>query len=216
MIRLFGFEIPSYVFSFFLTNIFLLVFSLVLTRNLKVFQISKRQAAAECIVEFLVNFVDSTMGNRELAVRYTPIVGSFFITILFCNYSGLIPGFGVVPGLQAPTSALTGTVGLAICSVVISIACGIREKGLSYFKHFIQPYAFILPLNILEEVKKPVSLSLRLFGSVFAEEVIIFSVYAIFPTIAPVPFYFISIFFGALQAYIFTLLTTTYIASATT
>jgi F-type H+-transporting ATPase subunit a len=215
MIHLFGLDIPSFLFSFFLIDIFLLVISLILTHNLKVFNISKKQAFTEWIVEKLLNLVTETMGDKALAIRYTPILGSFFITILVCNYSGLIPGFGIVPGLQSPTSVLTGTVGLAICALVLSIISGIREKGLSYFKHFIQPYAFILPLNILDEIKKPVSLSLRLYGSVYAEEVVIFSVYKIFPAVAPVVFYFISIFFGALQAYIFTLLTTTYFASAT-
>lgn len=204
------FTIPSAITSTWLIIAVLAVVSLLLTHNLKIRPTSRRQVVAEMIVTGLLGLVESTVDTPQQARRLLPVLGSFFILILTANYSGLIPGFGVLPGLQAPTSVLSVTAGLGICSFVYMLYLGIHAKGFGYFKHWVQPFAVMLPLNILDEVVKPLSLALRLFGSVYAEEIMIISIAQLIPVGVPVPFYFISLFFGALQALIFTMLSATY------
>ena len=92
---------------------------------------------------------------------------------------------------------------------------GFKAQGLRYLKHFISPHPVMLPMNIMEEFVRPLSLSLRLYGNIYAEEMLVASIFAMVPLCMPLPFMFISAFFGFIQALVFTLLTATYIASAT-
>lgn len=210
-----NFYIEPYVITAFAVTLILAVLCFFLSRGLKLYKISRRQAIAEIIVSSCLNMVSSAMGGEEKAKKYLPVVGSFFICIIFSNYLGVIPGNGIFRGFLSPTSVLTGTVSLAICSFGLTMYFGIRAHGLKYFKHYVEPYVPFLPINLIEEFSKPLSLSLRLFGSIVAEEGLLVAIYGVFPYGLPVLFIFISLFFGALQAYIFTMLTATYIDQAT-
>jgi len=185
------------------------------TRDLKIIPQKRSQITVELAVDTLMTFLGSIMGSKEKAMKYFPLLGSLFFIILISNYSGLLPGFGHTPGLQAPTSALSFTAALAIVVFFSTHIQGVRAKGLRYFKHFVDPHPLMLPLNLMEELVKPLSLSLRLYGNIYGEETLVASIFAMAPLFIPLPFMFLGIFFGFIQALVFTLLTATYLASAT-
>lgn len=172
------------------------------------------QNVAEAAVEGLLAFFTSILGE-DRARKYTPVLATFFMFILLCNYSGLVPGAGQIRGFQPPTSDWNVTGGLAIIVFFLTHYFGVRAKGLSYFKHFLQPFWPFLPLNILEEFARPLSLTLRLFGNIFAEETILAFLLAMAPFMVPVAMMGLSLLLAAIQALVFTILATSYIASAT-
>lgn len=172
------------------------------------------QNAVEWAVESLYNFYEGIMG-KEACKKYFPLVASLFIYILFCNYSGLLPGAGHLPGLAPPTASINCTMALAIVAFVSMIAVGIRSHhGLSYFRHWLQPFAFLLPLMILEDLVKPVSLTLRLYGNVYGEETITSVFFDMLPIGLPVIMQAFSVLMGLIQALVFSLLTAIYIKEA--
>lgn len=174
------------------------------------------QNAMEMLLDGLLNFLGNVMGSKEKARRYLPLLGSFFIFILISNYSGLLPGAGIIPGFNPPTSTWSVTAGLALIVLLSSHYFALREKGLKrYLKHFIEPVFIMLPLNILEELIKPLSLSLRLFGNIFGEELLLAIFIALVPIIVPIPIMFLSLLLGGIQALVFTMLAAIYIAGAT-
>ena len=125
-------------------------------------------------MEALLGLLEQVM-DRKRAVQYLPLLGSFFLFIIVSNYSGLIPGAGEIKGFKAPTSHWGVTAGLAIVVFVAVQLNGIRKKGLKYFKHFAEPVMMaplMIPLNILEEVVKPFSLSLRLAANIYGGEAV--------------------------------------------
>lgn len=209
-------NIPGYITTMVVISIILIIVAWLIGRKITVHGIGKAQAFAELGTEMLMNLVEDIMGSRKKMLKYTPFLASMFLFILVANYSGMVPGAGMISQFVAPTSTLTVTLGLGISALILTITFAIKARGTKAFlKNFIQPYAIVLPLNIIDEATKPVSLGLRLFGSIIAEEILIAAVYNIMPWIAPIPFYFISVFFGALQAFIFTVLTSIYISGAT-
>jgi len=175
---------------------------------------SRLQNAVEYVVEAILNFLTQIMGDEKLAREYLPLLGSFFILILASNYSGLLPGAGHIPGLQAPTSTLSVTAAFALIVFFATHISGVRRKGLKYFKHFIEPYVFMLPLNIIEELVRPLSLSLRLFGNIFGEEMVVAGLLSLLPLFVPVPMMILGVLFGLVQAYVFTMLAAIYISAA--
>jgi F-type H+-transporting ATPase subunit a len=134
---------------------------------------------------------------------------------LISNYSGLLPGAGHTPGLKAPTSNWSVTVGLALVVFMSVIYFGVKERGVDYFKHFVQPIPVMLPMNIIEQFTRPLSLSLRLFGNVYGEEMVVAGLFSLVPLILPLPMMFLGLLFGFIQAFVFTLLASIYISEAT-
>ena len=165
------------------------------------------QSAMELLVEALRNFLGDVLGGDN-ARRYLPLLGTMFLFILVANFSGL------VPGIKPPTATLSVTAGLAIIIFLSVNIFGIKQKGLGYFKHFISPFAFLLPLIIIEEIVRPVSLSLRLYGNIFGEKTVVTEITNLIPLIAPLPFFFLGILLGFLQALVFTMLSSIYISGA--
>jgi len=185
------------------------------TRRLEKIPTRRLQVFMEMGLGMLLDFLDGIMGDRTRAKRYFPLLASFFILILLSNYSGLLPGAGHVTGLQAPTSTWSVTVAFAIVVFFATHYYGVKAKGLGYFKHFIEPIPFLLPLNILEEFTKPLSLSLRLFGNIYGEEMVIAGLFSLLPLFLPVPMQILSLLFGFIQAFVFTMLASIYISTAT-
>lgn len=172
------------------------------------------QNVVEWAVESMHNFFEDIMGEKACK-RYFPLVATLFIYILVANYTGLLPGSGHIPGLAAPTSSINCTMALAVIVFVAVQIIGIREHhGLGYFKHFLKPFAFMLPLMVLEELVRPVSLTLRLYGNIFGEETVAASFFDLVPIGLPVVMQALSVLMGLVQALVFALLTGIYIMEA--
>ena len=186
---------------------FIVLLSIWLTRDLKVNQISKRQAVAEFIVTWLQNFVRGMIG--EEAKEYVPYLVSVLIYIALSNVIGLF-------GLKPPTKDLNVTVALSLMSIILIEASGIRKKGVKkWFKSFAEPVAVIAPINVLEIFIRPLSLCMRLFGNVLGAFVIMELIKQILPVGLPLPFsFYFDIFDGLIQAYVFVFLISLFIKEA--
>ena len=175
----------------------------------------KLQNVVETGIEYLDNNYTGNLG-RTRARKYFWFLGSLFIFIICANYSGLIPGVGLTKYLKAPTSSLSVTAGLGICTFFFLQTSSISAKGIKgYIKHFISPIIVMLPLLALDEIIKPVSLSLRLFGNIFGEEMVMEQFYEIMPIGAPLIMMALSLLFCALQAIVYTTLVSIYLDEAT-
>ncbi len=188
----------------------LLVVVLVLTHNMKVVPETKRQAAAEMLVEFVRDTVHGTMGAKYNA--YTPYIMTLLCYIMINNLMGLL-------GLRNPTAdvSVTGTLAIiTFCLVQYNRAKTGKFKG--YFKSFIEPLPFMLPFNIIGEFANPLALALRLFGNMVAGTVIgglIYFALGNFAVLVPaVASLYFDIFSAVMQAYIFIMLSMSYISSA--
>ena len=188
----------------------LLVVVLVLTHNMKVVPETKRQAAAEMLVEFVRDTVHGTMGSKYNA--YTPYIMTLLCYIMINNLMGLL-------GLRNPTADVSVTGTLAIITfflVQYNRAKTGKLKG--YFHAFIEPLPFMLPFNIIGEFANPLALALRLFGNMVAGTVIgglIYFALGNFAILVPaVASLYFDIFSAVMQAYIFIMLSMSYISSA--
>ena len=188
------------------------VLSVLVTRNLKE-RPGKLQNVIETGIESLDNFFSGIIG-KHLARKYFFFLGSLFIFIICANYSGLIPGVGLTKYFRAPTSSLSVTLGLGLTTFVFLQAAGLRAGVKHYFKRFVSPMFFMLPLMLLDEFIKPASLALRLFGNVFGEETVMHNLYDLLPIGAPVIMMVLSLLFCAIQAVVFTMLTSIYLEEA--
>lgn len=172
------------------------------------------QNFAEWAIGSLHNFFEGIMGEKACK-KYFPLVCTLFIYILFCNYSGLLPAAGHIPGLAAPTSSINCPLALAIVTFVTMFYVGITEhRGLGYFKHYFMPFAFLFPLMIIEDLVKPVSLTFRLYGNVFGEHTVTSAFFDMIPIGLPVIMQFLGVLMGLIQALVFSLLTAVYIKEA--
>ena len=171
---------------------------------------SRRQTVAEMIVQMFESVVVDTIGPEGR--KYVPVIGTVGIFIFACNMIGLIPGF------MSTTSKLNVTVGCALVVFFYYHAQGVKAQGLKYFKHFtgeIPALApLMLPIEIISHISRPVSLSMRLFCNIFAEELLIVIMASIIPFLLPLPFMAVAIFTSLIQAYVFVLLSCIYLAGA--
>ncbi len=172
------------------------------------------QNMIETGVEYLDNFFRDLLG-QEKSRRYFPFLASLFIFIIFANYTGLIPGVGLTDYVKAPTSSLSVTAGLGVVAFVFLQVAGLRCGVKHYLKRFVSPMFFMLPLLLMDEFIKPASLALRLFGNVYGEEMVTEELYGIFPVGVPVVMMVLSLLFCALQAMVFTMLTSIYLDEVT-
>lgn len=183
---------------------FLVIFSFCMTRNLKVHNISKRQAIIEGFVTWISDFVEGMIG--EEGKGYVPYLVTVLLYIGISNVIGLF-------GFKPPTKDLNVTAALAIMSIILIEAAGIYQKGVvKWVKSFAEPIAIITPINILEIFIRPVSLCMRLFGNVLGAFVIMEIIKIIIPIAIPIPFsLYFDIFDGLIQAYVFVFLTSLFI-----
>lgn len=202
---IFGIPITDAVTTTWVVMAIILLLSWALTKSLSS-KPSKLQVLFETLIEFYENIAVQVMG--EEGKRFVPLVISIGLFILFSNWIEVIPGF------NAPTRDLSTTVALAIVAVSSTYIIGIKKKGLRFFKKYIEPNPIFLPINILEELVRPISLSFRLFGNILGEEIVIAILVMIVPLILPIPMILLGLFTGLIQAFIFSLLTLLYIASA--
>ena len=163
------------------------------------------QHLLEMVAEFFYDLLESNIGKEGR--KYLPLVGTLFVFILFLNLSW------VLPGMKPPTTDLSTTVAFAVVTIILVQLIGIKKQGLwNYIKHFFQPTPFLFPLNVIEELVKPVSLSLRLFANMFGEKTVVAVLFLMIPLIVPVPVQLLGIIMGLIQALVFSLLTAIYIS----
>lgn len=181
----------------------------------------KIQSAIELMIETFLNLMEATLGSRNKAEKYFPLIATIFIFIVISNLFGILPGVGSfvikegersVPLFRSPASDLNFTLAIAIISVVLTNIFGILAVG--FFGHvgkFINlknPIAFFIGiLELISEMAKVVSLSFRLFGNIFAGEVLLTIVFFLAPYFIPLPFLFLEMFVGLIQAFVFSMLT---------
>lgn len=171
------------------------------------------QNMIETGVEALDKFFSDLLGEKSR--KYFTFLGSLFIFIIFANYSGLIPGVGMTDYVKAPTASLSVTAGLGVMTFIFLQGAGLKCGIKHYFTRFIKPIFIMLPLLVLDEIIKPASLALRLFGNVFGEEMVTHQLYEIFPIGVPVVMMVLSLLFCSLQAMVYTMLVSIYLDEAT-
>ena len=182
--------------------------SLVVTRNLKE-RPGKLQNMLEAGVEYLDNFFTDILGKKN-ARKYMYFLGSLFCFIILANYSGLFPAVGMTKYVKAPTSSLSVTMALGALTFLFLQVSGFRAGPKRYVKHFFSPVLLFF-LLILDEIIKPASLALRLFGNVFGEEAVTENLFEMLPVGLPVIMMLLSLLFCAIQAMVFTMLTASYL-----
>jgi len=204
-------EITSTIITTWIIILVLTVLSMLATRKLKDVP-GPLQNVAEMAVEGLQNYFAGVLGAKT-ARKYFPIFATFFIFIIVCNYSGLLPGAGHFNGFAVPTACLSVTAALGLVAFFTTHTIGIREVGAKrYFKAFILPYIIMLPLNLIEQAVRPVSLALRLYGNLYSEEMVVEQLYNIFPILLPLLMNVLSLLFCFIQAMVFTMLLSIYVA----
>lgn len=189
------------------------------------------QMFLEVVVEGLYNLVESITGSSKARVFF-PLVATFFIYIVPANWSGLLPGAGSVgfngvlhgkevfiPILRGPTADINTTLALALIAMVMVQVYGFRYQGIKYLKKFFNfsnPInAFVGILELVSEFSKVISFTFRLFGNIFAGEVLITVMTFLVPLIGPMPFYALEIFVGLIQGLVFMMLSTVFMNMAT-
>jgi len=185
------------------------------------------QNLVEMAVEAFYEITESVANER--AAKIFPYLMSFFLFILLANWSGLIPGISaiglkeghtIVPFLRPATSDLNTTLGLALVSLTATHVMSIRLTGIKdYLSRFISLNPLNLYIGILElvgEVTKVVSLSFRLFGNIFAGEMVLGTVSTMFALLFPLPFLMLEVIVGLVQALVFSMLTMAFMAVLTT
>jgi len=202
--------IPDYIVMSLIVAAGLILFFGLASRRLNLVP-SKLQGILELIIQAFENILVETIGER--GKKYLPLIATIGLFILVCNLLGLVPGF------MSPTSKLNVTLGCALVVFFYYHWQGIRSQGLfKYLKHFMGPIPLLapllIPIEIISHFSRPVSLSIRLFGNIFAEELLIVVIASIIPFFLPLPFMAIAIFTATIQAFVFVLLSCIYIGGA--
>lgn len=178
----------------------------------------------------LLKLTDMVTQDRKLSKKILPLITTFFLFIVTANLLALIPGFlgsffintpsGEFSVLRSPNSDLTTTVALALFSVFAIQFFSLRELGIKKyigrFFNFTNPIKFVLAFfELISESVKVLSFSFRLFGNIFAGEVLLLVIAFLVPYIIPLPFMILEVFVGIIQAFIFAILTLTFIKTST-
>jgi F-type H+-transporting ATPase subunit a len=187
----------------------LLLISWLATRKLNMeTEMSRWQNLLETIVTYIRDQIRDVTNQDPAA--YLPFLGTLF---LFISVSNL---FTFVPGYQPPTGSLATTAALAICVFFAVPIYGIAKQGVgTYLKHYIEPSVFMLPFNIIGEFSRTFALAVRLFGNVMSGTLIVGILLTVAPFFVPIIMHILGLIIGQIQAYIFAILATVYIGSAT-
>lgn len=220
---IFGLSITNSVVTAWLVTIILTILAVAATREMR-FVPRGIQNFFETIIEYVLGLVEQVMENKDQARKIFPLVATIFLFALFANMMGILPGIGSV-GIIAehgggefiplfrPTNAdLNMTVALALISIVAIQILGVLALGFAKyakrFFNFSSPLKTIIGLfELLGEFTKIISFSFRLFGNIFAGEVLLIVIGFLAPYIIPLPFLFLEIFTGFIQAFVFAVLT---------
>jgi F-type H+-transporting ATPase subunit a len=173
------------------------------------------QNLIETIYEFVKSIAFTQLGPSYYA-QFLPFIATIFLFVLGSNWAGaLIPWKLIeIPSgeLSAPTNDINTTACLALLTSFTYFFAGFKIKGIGYFKRYIKPSVFLLPINIIEDFTKPLSLNFRLFGNIVADELTVSVLCSLVPIIIPVPIMVLGLFASSIQALIFATLAAAYIA----
>lgn len=222
-----GFPITNSFLMTIIVSCLIIAGSLILNKNIKTIP-RGFQNVVEIILEALLGLADSVTGNRAQSRQFFPIVATIFIFVILSNWIGLLPGMGTVGVMgehhgesalisffRSPSADLNMTLMLALFTVIAAQVMGIRTIGAKNYagKFFVSPLkkpyfigTFVGVLEIISEFAKIVSFSFRLFGNVFAGEVLLLVMLSLVAYFIPLPFLFLEVFVGFIQALVFAML----------
>jgi F-type H+-transporting ATPase subunit a len=206
--------IPDHVVMSALIVLFVLGLGLAVRSRLRVENPGRLQIVLEEIVGLFLQLLRTNIGEK--GPRFLPLVGGIGVFIFIANQ------LGKIPGLMSPTASLNTTVGCALTVWIYYHYQGIRAQGIgAYVKHFAAPPGapifiapIMFPIEIISHLSRVMSLSLRLFGNIFGEEMVVLILASIIPFVVPLPMMVLGLITGTLQAFIFMLLTMIYLAGA--
>jgi F-type H+-transporting ATPase subunit a len=202
---IFGLPITETVVSTWLVMAILLGLALVLRRRLELYP-DKAQNVVEIVVDGFNSLVSSNMGDNRRG--FMPYMASLFLFISFANLSGLI-------GLRPPTSDINVTAGLALLTFLAIHYYGLKAKGWQHITGLAEPFFLFIPMNVISELAKPLSLAMRLFGNIFGGTMIMAMIAGAISIFVPIlPSLYFDLFAGLLQSFIFTMITMVFITLA--
>ncbi len=188
---------------------------------------SRLAQIVESISEALLGLIEDVVRDRKRAERFFPLLMTLFMFILVNNWLGLLPGIGsitiateegTVPLLRGANADLNTTLALAVISVVMTQVYAVKELGIG--KHLRKYFSlnpilsFVGLLEIISEFSKMISFSFRLFGNIFAGEVLLIVISGLVPIVGPLPFFALELFVGLVQALVFTMLSLVFLSIA--
>ncbi|EHQ92266.1 F0F1-type ATP synthase, alpha subunit [Desulfosporosinus youngiae DSM 17734] len=206
-------------------------------RNLTSGKPGKMQNVLEWIIDFVRGIINDNMEYEKGRPLLSYLV-TLFMFVFFSNMLGLIPNFTFnllhdvhfaqlghifeTPGMMSPTADINTTFSLALLTIILVVSLGIKHKGAHYFHHFIEPNPVFVIIHAIDLLAKPMTLAFRLFGNIFAGEILLGVILMlpgiwVLPGILPTTIWLaFSIFIGAIQSYVFVVLTTAYVSQAVT
>jgi F-type H+-transporting ATPase subunit a len=171
----------------------------------------------ESVIEFTQDIAKNQLGESFYR-PWVPFISTLFLFIFGCNWSGAIIPWKLIilpeGELAAPTNDINTTVSLALLTSLAYFYAGFSKKGIGYFKRYIQPTPILLPINILEDFTKPLSLSFRLFGNILADEIVVSVLCLLVPLFVPLPVMVLGLFASSVQALVFSTLSAAYIGES--
>jgi F-type H+-transporting ATPase subunit a len=194
----------------------LVIASLAATKNVQKIP-SGIQNFMEYALEFIRDIAKNQIGEKEYR-PWVPFIGTLFLFIFVSNWLGALVPWKLIElpegELAAPTSDINTTIALALLVSLAYFYAGLSKRGLEYFTRYIQASPFLLPLWVLEDFTKPLSLSFRLFGNILADELVVGVMVLLVPLFVPLPLMILGLFTSAIQALIFSTLAASYIGEA--
>ena len=207
-------HVPDHMVFVALITLFILAIGLAIRASLSVDNPGKLQIILEDLVSFLVGVLEGNIGPKGR--KFLPLLGTLFVFILIGNLMGQIPGLG------SPTSNINVPLACAVTLWLYYHWQGIRANGvLNYIKHFavmpgvpivLAPMIFVI--EIISHLSRVLSLTLRLFGNIFGEHLVVLIIASIIPFLMPLPIQFLGLVVGTLQAFIFLILGAIYLSAA--
>lgn len=206
LFEFFGFPITETLVNLWIVMGIIILVAFLLRNSMKSEIPSGMQNFAEFVVESINSLVTQNMGETRRG--FAPYMGTLLILIGLANILGVF-------GMRPPTSDINVTATLAVMTFVLIHYFGLKSKGFGHIKGFAEPVFIFLPLNIIGELAKPVSLAFRLFGNIFAGTAILAMIYEVTPLFVPIlPHIYFDLFAGLLQSFIFLMLTMVFITLA--
>lgn len=194
----------------------LVIASIAATRNVQRIP-SGIQNFMEYALEFIRDLAKSQLGEKDYR-PWVPFIGTLFLFIFVSNWSGALVPWKLIKlpagELAAPTNDINTTVALALLTSLAYFYAGFSKRGLGYFTKYIEPTPILLPIAILEDFTKPLSLSFRLFGNILADELVVAVLVLLVPLFVPLPVMALGLFTSAIQALVFATLAGAYIHEA--
>ena len=204
-------HLPDHVVMAIFVALLLTLFALWFRRRISLENPGKLQLVLEALVGGLIGMLEENVGHRGR--QFLGLVGTLGVFILVSNLLGLVPFF------SSPTVSLNMPVGCALVTFLYYNFQGIRAQGVGpYFKHFLGPLLplaiIMLPIEIISHLSRVLSLSIRLFGNIFGEELVVLVLASLVPFFVPVPMMLFGVFGSMLQAFVFIMLTMIYLGGA--